>query len=158
MLGITVDLGADPPEASISEMKVAKTLALIGSVEHAQCIDAKRARELHGMLQFVGRVLVSGRYHLSWTVNALRIAESVGKCVVRSEHRREWAWWREVVSTWNRVAIVLPPIYATPSFSWQSSPTTDAAVSRSARSGGGGGFFNGLYTHFRFTQRECQHL
>ena len=67
-------------------------------------------------------------------------------------------WWRKVVTDWNRVAIILPPIYATPSFSWSASPTTDAAVSRSSRSGGGGGFFGGLYTHFRFTQRECQHL
>ena len=158
MVGITVNLGADPPEASISEMKVTKTLTLLRAVERARHVDVALARELHGMLQFVGRVLVAGRYHLSWTVNALRIAEATGRCQVREEHKREWAWWRHVVADWNRVAIILPPIYATPSFSWASSPTTDAAVSRSSRSGGGGGFFNGAYTHFRFTPLECKTL
>ena len=116
-------------------------------------VDLKLAERLHGLLNWVSQLLVTGQYHLPQIIGAFRRAKSTGtKARVTRALRAEMAWWKEVLTDWNCIAIILPPLYAAPAFSYEGSPTTDAC--RSPSFAGAGAWFRGFYDYFEFTALE----
>ena len=153
-MGVDFDLATQPlPTASIPPDKKTKTLRLIGAaLAEGVPVPAKLAEELHGLLNWVGELLVAGRYHLRHVNAAHRRAKRAGAAPATLHLRKQLEWWRQVLTDWNCVAVVLPPLYAAPKYSFQWSPTTDAC--RDDDFAGAGAWFNGWYDYFEFTEEE----
>lgn len=153
-MGVDFDLAAKPlPTASIPEDKKAKTLRLIDEAlaKHAK-VEAKLAEELHGLLNWVGELLVAGRFHLRHVNAAHRRAKRKGAALATKHLRAQLRWWQRVIKDWNCVAVVLPPLYAAPRYSFRWSPTTDAC--KDEYFAGAGAWFNGWFDFFEFTAEE----
>ena len=189
-MGVEIDLGVFPYEASIPEDKKIKALRMVGEWTGSAAAAARsaptapedrvdelnqlrtrrperspaaaaagrgimtvlKAQELHGMLNWVKEILVQGSFHLVHTVAAYRITSRGGTFVPSRAFRAEMAWWESVLTDFNCRAIILPPVYATPAYSWTESPTTDACKSRSRA--GAGAWFMGAFDYFTFTEEE----
>jgi hypothetical protein len=157
-MGVDVDLAHDPPVASIPEDKVAKVKRYLRQVLNAKVgahKDLQFWEELLGILNWMSSVLVSGRFHLSQIVSARRAAAYQGGMRCSAGLQAECQWWWDVVTKWNRVAILLPPVHAQAPFDIANSPTTDAA---GGVGGGGGGFFAGMWCAVKFSQYEIENL
>ena len=157
-MGVDVDLAQDPPVASIPPDKVEKVKRYLQSVADAKVGDKRDLQfweELLGILNWISSVLVSGRFHLAQVVSARRAAAYRGGMRCTVELKNECRWWWDVVTKWNRVAIILPPVHALSPFSMADSPTTDAA---GGVNGGGGGFFAGMWCACKFSQYEIDNL
>ena len=129
-MGVDIDLAQDPPVASIPSDKVAKAKSYLQSVLDAKVGDRRDLKfweELLGILNWISSVLVSGRFHLAQVVSARRAAAYRGGMRCTKELKKECQWWWDVITKWNRVAIILPPVHAQSPFSVDDSPTTDAA-------------------------------
>ena len=142
--------------AWIPEDKKRKTIDMLDTLlaePPPEFVDLKLAERLHGLLNWVSQLLVTGQYHLPQIIGAFRRAKSTGsKARVTRALRAEMAWWKEVLTDWNCIAIILPPLYAAPAFSYEGSPTTDAC--RSPSFAGAGAWFRGYYDYFEFTALE----
>ena len=157
-MGVDVDLAQDPPVASIPVDKVEKVKRYLQSVRDAKVGDKRELQfweELLGILNWISSVLVSGRFHLAQVVSARRAAAYRGGMRCTVELKKECQWWWDVITKWNRVAILLPPVHAPSPFSIVDSPTTDAA---GGVNGGGGGFFAGMWCAVKFSQYEIANL
>ena len=157
-MGVDVDLAQDPPVASIPPGKIAKIKKYLDEVLDAKLGASKDLRfweELLGVLNWISSVLVSGRFHLAQVVSARRAAAKYKGMIVTKGLQSECQWWWNVVTRWNRVAILLPPKHVVSPFSLADSPATDAA---GGAGGGGGGFFAGLWTAVKFSAYEVANL
>jgi len=149
--------------AQIPYAKVVKALRLLEAFDVTLglsqiLIEEKVVEQTMGLLQWMSEVLVSGRFHLAQLVSAKRAAARLGYCTVTVGLRNECSWWRQVLLRWNRVAMILPPIYAISPWKWADSPVTDASRELSTLSGGGGAFYNGMYAVCVWTQEEVTEL
>ena len=142
--------------ASIPQAKKQKALNLLDPLltdPPPETISHKHAEEAHGLLQWIGELLVGGRFHLVHFIGAYRYAKSTkGRARLTPALRREASWWRRVLLEWNCVSLMLPPVYMAPAYSYNESPTTDACKSPSFA--GAGCWFNGLFDYFEFSQEE----
>ena len=111
--------------------------------------------ELLGILNWISSVLVSGRFHLAQIVSARRAAAGYGHARATPSLAAECRWWANVVTKWNRVAILLPPVHAPSPYHISDSLATDAA---GGDNGGGGGFFAGLWTAVWWSKEEIECL
>ena len=111
-MGVDFDLATQPlPTASIPPDKRTKTLRLIdAALAEGVPVPAKLAEELHGLLNWVGELLVAGRYHLRHVNAAHRRAKRSGAAPATRHLRKQLEWWRQVLTDWNCVAVVLPPL------------------------------------------------
>jgi hypothetical protein len=149
--------------AQIPYAKVVKALRLLEAFDVTLglsqiLIEEKVVEQTMGLLQWMSEVLVSGRFHLAQLVSAKRAAARLGYCVVTVGLRNECSWWRQVLLRWNRVAMILPPIYAISPWKWADSPVTDASRELSTLSGGGGAFYNGMCAVCVWTPKEVTEL
>jgi hypothetical protein len=157
-MGVDVDLAQDPPVASIPPGKIAKVKRYLREVLDSKLGTSKDLQfweELLGVLNWVSSVLVSGRFHLAQVVSARRAAAKYKGQICTRGLQDECQWWWDVITKWNRVAILLPPKHALSPFSLADSPATDAA---GGSGGGGGGFFAGLWTAVKFSAYEVANL
>lgn len=154
-MGVDIDLGVDPPVASIPDAKRNKAMNQIKPILDqgaTAVVHRKELEKLHGLLQWIGEVLVAGRFHLVAITSAFRSAEKSGASRVTMAFMAELRWWSNTLEEWNCIAIILPPQYAISEYAWKDSPTTDACRSRNFA--GAGAWFNGWYDFFEFTKEE----
>ena len=154
-MGVEIDLQANT--ASIPQGKVDKVMAYLDVVAKS---PGKRQKvgfweELLGILNWISSVLVSGRFHLAQIVSARRAAAGYGHARATPSLAAECRWWANVVTKWNRVAILLPPVHAPSPYHISDSLATDAA---GGANGGGGGFFAGLWTAVWWSREEIECL
>ena len=153
-----MDLSVSPPTASIPEGKVMKVLRYLDDVRDAAAskkpLPLRFVEELLGVLNWVSSVLVSGRFHLAQIVAARRAA-AVHHARCTDLLLEECAWWRRVVTRWNRIAVILPRAMKPSPWQLRDSPVTDAA---GGMQGGGGGFYNGLWTAVKWSVEELTEL
>ena len=97
--------------ASVPEDKVAKTLAAINEVLASVWTTAELSQKLLGLLIFNSRVLVSGKWHLPFTVSHLAEALKSGVVFVSRSWKTELGWWKELLTGWNRVDLLVPRKY-----------------------------------------------
>ena len=107
-MGVEIDLQANT--ASIPQGKVDKVMAYLDVVAKS---PGKRQKvgfweELLGILNWISSVLVSGRFHLAQIVSARRAAAGYGHARATPSLAADCRWWANVVTKWNRVAILLP--------------------------------------------------
>ena len=125
-----MDLSVSPPTASIPEGKVMKVLRYLDEVREAAAskkpLPLRFVEELLGVLNWVSSVLVSGRFHLAQIVAARRAA-AVHHAWCTDLLLEECAWWRRVVTRWNRIAVILPRAMKPSPWQLRDSPVTDAA-------------------------------
>ena len=116
-MGVDFDLATQPlPTASIPPDKKTKTLRLIDSaLTEGAPVQAKLAEELHGLLNWVGELLVAGRYHLRHVNAAHRRAKRSGAAAgvrrqirvqarVRVTPNNRPQWGRSISGTWQSAA------------------------------------------------------
>ena len=154
-MGVDIDLGADPPVASIPDAKRNKALNQINPILEGGAssqVDHKDLEKLHGLLQWIGELLVAGRFHLVAITSAFRATGKSGSARVTLAFVAELNWWKSTLLEWNCIAIILPPAYAISEYAWADSPTTDACRSRNFA--GAGAWFGGWYAFFEFTKEE----
>ena len=117
-MGVEFDLGVEPYEMRIPDDKKTKALNMIRPWvtpgASGRRLSRKDLEELHGMLNWVKEVLVSGSFHLANTVAAFRRCERLEEQKPTLAFLDEMRWWHKVLTDWNCVALVLPPAYATP--------------------------------------------
>jgi hypothetical protein len=157
-MGVDVDLAANT--ASIPQPKVDKIVSYLDAVATAARsrngkLKLKFLEEMLGLLNWISSILVSGGFHLALIVSARRAAASNGFANLTVGLAQECAWWKGVVTKWNRVSILLPPRHAPSPFSLADSPVTDAA---GGADGGGGGFFGGMWTAVKWSAEEAANL
>jgi hypothetical protein len=154
-MGVEIDLHANT--ASIPQGKVDKLMAYLDVVAKSPGKRQKVAfwEELLGILNWISSVLVSGRFHLAQIVSARRAAAGYGHARATPSLAAECRWWANVVTKWNRVAILLPPVHAPSPYHINDSLATDAA---GGDNGGGGGFFAGLWAAVWWSEEEIQSM
>jgi hypothetical protein len=157
MLGVLFHLDANPMYVSIPEDKVQKTIRAISSVLRRHWAPADMCQSLLGLLAFHGRVLLTGRWHLPFTVRALATACVDGVAPVTSLWRDELQWWADLLSSWNRRSILVPRVYTVWDQAPLEVPLTDAARAVGKPSGAGA-VFGRFYQHFLFTDDEVRRL
>ena len=108
LLGILFDLESSPKTACVPKDKVDKTLDAINSVLSSVWAPAELSQTLLGLLVFNSRVLVSGKWHLPITVSCNAEAIRSGVVFVTRRWKMELNWWKELLVSWNRVAILVP--------------------------------------------------
>ena len=119
--------------ARIPPEKRTKNLNMIEPVLAPACteVSAKHAESLNGLLNWAGELLVAGRFHLTHTIAAFRTSKARGnaKARVTRAHRDELEFWKDVITNWNCVSVLTPPVFMAPEYSYETSPTTDACRS-----------------------------
>ena len=142
--------------ARIPPEKRTKILNMIEPVLAPACteVSAKHAESLNGLLNWAGELLVAGRFHLTHTIAAFRTSKARGKAKARvtRAHRDELEFWKDVITNWNCVSVLTPPVFMAPEYSYETSSTTDAC--RSPAFAGAGCWFNGLYDYWEFSKAE----
>ena len=142
--------------AEIPEDKVRRTMTALEAAVEAAWVSAKQLQSLLGLLGFVGQVLVTGRWRVPWTINAVRIAVKHGFCPMSSGWLDELRWWISLLGNWNRVSMIMKPQWLLPLHAAHLAPFTDASGSES--NGGAGAVFGKYYMAFLFTKEELKLL
>jgi hypothetical protein len=158
MLGVDFHLDATPMYCSVPEDKVYKAVAAIDSAAREDWVPAELCQVLLGILAFHGRILLVGRWHLPFSVQALKISCGCGVAPMHTLWRAELMWWKDLMSTWNRVALMVPRVYTTFASQPFDTPFTDASRSMQKRTGGAGAVFKQYYQMFKFSTNEAGHL
>lgn len=158
LLGIMFNLESSPMTASVPEDKVVKTLAALDQVLSEVWSTAELCMSLLGLLVFNSRVLVSGKWHLPHTVSHTAEAVKSGVVFVSRSWKQELSWWRELLTGWNRIALLVPHRY----LDWRQEPLlvpmTDASRSLQRLTGAGGAMFGNFFQQWSFTATEIRTL
>jgi hypothetical protein len=143
-------------EMSVPDDKVAKAMHCIKEAQSAKWVYVEAVQRLLGILAFIGRVLLSGMWHLSCTIMALRVSSSTGFVAMSEEWKGELTWWGELLQGWNCKAIMMPAKWLAPKY--ETTFFTDASRSEKRGVGGAGGIYNNLVFQFDFTPEEIAGL
>ena len=131
------------------------TTAIDAALDQAW-IAADEVQSLVGLLGFCGQVLIPGRWRMTWSIMALRAAVHRGFAPMNSFWLDELGWWKNLLSNWNRVALMVPPEWLIPMHACDSSPFTDASGSEAE--GGAGAVFGNHAMKFLFNKEELTWL
>lgn len=158
MLGIEFHLDPNTNNGhmwcSVPHDKVVKTRMAIDRVLDKLWATAEDTQSLLGLLVFVGRVMLAGKWHLPCTVRASAVATTSGVARVHGEWRTELTWWVELLCNWNRVSILVPKVLTTFDQEPWDTPYTDASRSKQRGKGGAGAVFKQYYQYFDFSTQE----
>ena len=113
-------------------------LAKWGNKTHAKL---KEVQSLVGVLSFAATCIKQGRAFFARILNFLRDMPYNGWTEIPAEVRKDIGWWKYVAPKFNGVSYIPVDFWSKPD-SWIS---TDACLSY------GGGYFNGEYLHFSFS-------
>jgi hypothetical protein len=158
MLGVNFYLAAEPMYCSVPEDKVVKARNAIQSALGAMWVPADQCQVLLGILTFHGRILLSGKWHLAFTVQALKRTCEKGVAMVEALWAQELARWQMLMESWNRVTILAPVTFTVFDVQPFETPFTDASRSKERLVGGAGAVFRNFYMIFQFTAREAKYL
>ena len=142
--------------AEIPPDKVLRTVRAIEGALDADWVGAIDLQSLLGLIGFCGQILVSGRWRVPWTVQAMRVAAVHGFAPMNSVWKEELLWWRSLLLEGNTVAMLMGPEFLIPAHAADVAPFTDAC--RGSRTGGAGGVFGARWYEFQFTAREIELL
>ena len=158
ILGVLYVLDVEPKYCQVPADKVQRTTALGDRVAGMTWVPADLCQELMGLLIFHGRVLLSAKWHLPFTVRGAAVAATHGVAPMTEAWRTELAWWRKLLTEWNCVALLVPHRY----IEWKQepflTPMTDASRSKSKGTGAAGAMFGRWYQHWDFSAQEIQEL
>ena len=163
MLGVEFYLdqgpdGTQPMYCKVPQDKVDKAVKAIEKAEAEHWVPAEDCQSLLGILAFHGRVLLAGRWHLPFSVRALKEACATGVARMDETWVTELRWWKELLTTWNKVALLVPREFTSYDEQAFETPFTDASRSRERLKGGAGAVFGKFFQMFQFTRRECHYL
>ena len=157
-----MDFDTEAMTASIPEDKVDRTVAAVRQAREQGWVGVVDVMSLLGLLGFCGQVLVCGKWRTPWTVLALRGSVKNGFAQMHSGWDGELAWWEELLTHWNRVALLVPRVWKNPGMDDWQAPFTDASRAlggrREVRGGGAGAVFLNYAMHFAFTDEEIEWL
>ena len=158
ILGVLYVLDVEPKYCQVPADKVQRTTALGDRVARMAWVPADLCQELMGLLIFHGRVLLSAKWHLPFTVRGAAVAATHGVAPMTEAWRTELAWWRTLLMEWNCAALLVPHRY----IEWKQepflTPMTDASRSKSKGTGAAGAMFGKWYQHWDFSAQEIQEL
>jgi hypothetical protein len=141
--------------AEIPLDKVTRTVNAIDEAMASSWVPASLMMSLVGLIGFCGQVLVSGRWRTPWTITALRTAVSSGFAPMNSMWLDELGWWKNLLTKWNRVAVMVKPDLLLPLHAADKAPFTDAS---GGSRGGAGAVFGKFWQAFLFTEEETRLL
>ena len=141
--------------AEIPLDKVTRTMNAIDETMASSWVPASLMMSLVGLIGFCGQVLVSGRWRTPWTITALRTAVSSGFAPMNSMWLDELGWWKNLLTKWNRVAVMVKPGLLLPLHAADKAPFTDAS---GGSRGGAGAVFGKFWQAFLFTEEETRLL
>ena len=141
--------------AEIPLDKVTRTVTAIDEAMAAHWIPATLLMSLVGLIGFCGQILVSGRWRTPWTITALRAALATGFAPMNSMWLDELGWWKNLLTDWNRVAMLVKPDLLIPLHAADMVPFTDAS---GGSKGGAGAVFGKYWQAFLFTREETSIL
>ena len=142
--------------ARIPPDKISRTVAAIDDALSMDWVGAVALQSLLGLIGFCGQILVSGRWRVPWTVQAMRIAAAHGFAPMNSSWREELLWWKDLLEEGNLVAMMMDPEYLIPTHAADMAPFTDAC--RGSTAGGAGGVYGHRWFEFQFSPQEIQLL
>lgn len=142
--------------AEVPADKVDRTVKAVDAAIGSKWVGARDLQSLLGLLGFVGQVLVSGRWRVPWTITALRMAVVQGFAPMNGFWLEELEWWRSLLTTWNRVSMILNPELLIPMHAADLAPFTDASGGEFRA--GAGAVFGRYWMAFLFTPEEAKGL
>lgn len=150
-LGVEFDLAASPKTARVPEDKVFKALQEIQRVKKQKWVPCEQCQSLLGILAFSARILLTGGWHLPFTVRALADACHRGVAPLTPAWEAELCWWEDLLVDWNKVAVLVPRQLTR----WDQQPLVVPHTDASGGSTGGAGAWFGLeYMIFSFNEKE----
>ena len=159
-MGVLLDLEAGTAE--VPEDKVQRTVLALEQARKEQWIGVDAVQSLLGLMGFCAQVLVPGGWRTCWTVIALKIGAHHGFAPMNGCWQGEIDWWLNLLKVWNRVAMMVPPVWLEPAHAAHLAPFTDAsrALGGEGRAGhgGAGAVFGRLAMQFDFTEDEIAWL
>jgi len=138
--------------AEVPEDKVKRTMMAIDGAIGQKWVSARDLQSLLGLIGFVGQVLVSGRWRVPWTINAMRMAVAHGFSPMNGFWLEELMWWKDLLTKWNRRSMILNPELLIPRHAADLAPFTDASGGEA--NGGAGAVFGKYWMAFLFTKAE----
>ena len=105
LLGVRFVLDVDQPYVEVPADKVEKTVTAIDEALAMRWLPVSQCQTLLGLLVFHGRVLLSGKWHLPFTVRSLASATIKGVALLHPQWRAELQWWKVLLTEWNQVSI-----------------------------------------------------
>jgi hypothetical protein len=158
MLGVNFHLDATPMYCSVPEDKVVKASNAIQVALETHWVLAEHCQVLLGILTFHGRILLAGKWHLSFSVQGLKLACEQGVAPMVEMWDTELRWWLKLLQSWNRASIIIPRQVTSFEEVPFDTPLTDASRSKQRLTGGAGAVFKQFYMMFKFTPREVANL
>ena len=139
-LGIVIDTEKMTMELDKQRLDdLQKLLEAWGNLSH---VLQKQVQSLVGVLSFASSWIRQGRPFFSRILNFLRDMPVKGSVVIPKEVQKDINWWKRIAPLYNGVSYI-PALFWSKPNSWIS---TDACLSR------GGGYLNGKYFHFDFSE------
>ena len=164
LLGVKFVLDAEQPYVEVPQDKVDKTVAAIDEALQLTWVPAQECQRLLGLLVFHGRVLLSGKWHLPFTVRSLAKATVVGVVHMHAKWHAELVWWRTLLTEWNQVQIAprRSIMLKNELVTWDQepllTPMTDASRSKQKLKGAAGAMFGVYYQAWKFDKEEVLNL
>lgn len=143
---------------SVPEDKVIKASNAINVALDTHWVLAEHCQVLLGILTFHGRILLAGKWHLSFSVQGLKLACEQGVAPMVDMWDIELRWWLQLLRAWNRASVIIPRQVTSYEEVAFDVPLTDASRSKQRLTGGAGAVFKHFYMMFKFTAREVAHL
>ena len=139
-LGIVVDTVKMTLEMEKTRLHDHKKL--LQKWENKTRTSLREVQSFVGILSFASFCFQQGRAFFSRILNFLRDMPQKGKANIPEDVRKDISWWRYIAPSYNGISYILATFCSKPD-SWFS---TNACLS------GGGGYFNGAYFHFNFSE------
>jgi hypothetical protein len=156
ILGVIMDLSVSPFELRIPDAKIRKAMTRLNNILAGDFVELKPIEELIGILTWIGSILIKAGSHLAFANTTLRAALRRSPARVTRGLQKELEWWVNLLSKWNRRAVIFEPSWTVPAHAADQAPFTDA--SRSLRCGGAGGVFKHFYCAWSWTLDELKCL
>ena len=139
-LGILIDTVKMTMELDDIRMKDIRNV--LAKWENWDVVSLKDVQRLVGVLSFASTCIRQGRPFFARILNFLRDMPKNGVTKVPLEVLKDINWWKKIAPLYNGVSCIPVKFWSKPD-SWFS---TDACLS------GGGGFFDGEFFHFDFSE------
>ena len=115
---------------------------LLGSWEIKAHASLKEVQSLVKVLSFASACIHQGRAFFSRILNFLRCIPHKGKAKIPEDVSKDILWWKHIAPYYNGISYIPTTFWSSPDV-WIS---TDACLM------GEGGYFNGAYFHFSFSE------
>ena len=126
----------------LDENRLSELQNLLENWGHKTHASLKQVQSFIGVLSFTSSCVRQGRPFFFRVLNFLCELPATGITKIPNKVRKDISWWKEITPLYNGLSCIPVDFWSKPD-SWIS---TDACLS------GGGGYFNGKYFHFDFSE------